>query len=63
MSDTDWKKSSRSAQASNCVETAKRGGFPAIRDSKDPAGPWLRLSDEVFGRFVQGVKLGEYTGR
>ncbi|MGW0894459.1 DUF397 domain-containing protein [Saccharopolyspora sp. NPDC002578] len=62
MSDTEWKKSSRSAQASNCVETAERGGFSVIRDSKDPAGPWLRLTDGAFGRFIQGIKLGEYAG-
>lgn len=62
MSDTYWKKSSRSAQGSNCVETAKRSGVPVIRDSKDPAGPWLRLTDGVFGRFIQGIKLDEYAG-
>ncbi|MEU6129387.1 DUF397 domain-containing protein [Saccharopolyspora sp. NPDC047091] len=56
MSDAGWKKSSRSAQGSNCVETARRGGFPAIRDSKDPAGAHLRLSDTAFGRFIHDVK-------
>lgn len=56
VSDAGWKKSSRSAQGSNCVETARRGGFPAVRDSKDPAGAHLRLSDAVFGGFIERVK-------
>jgi hypothetical protein len=35
---TAWRKSSRSADQTNCVELANTG---AVRDSKNPAGPVL----------------------
>ena len=36
-----WRKSSRSAQEANCVEISHT--LEALRDSKNPAGPMLRV--------------------
>jgi hypothetical protein len=36
-----WRKSSRSAQETDCIELAYAG---AVRDSKNPDGPRLELS-------------------
>lgn len=35
-----WRKSSRSQNTTNCVEVSNLG---AVRDSKNPAGPALRV--------------------
>ncbi len=35
-----WRKSSRSGEAGSCVELAYEG---AVRDSKNPGGPMLRI--------------------
>jgi hypothetical protein len=36
-----WRKSSRSSEATNCVEVAFAAGGFAVRDSKHPDGPIL----------------------
>lgn len=40
-----WRKSTRSGSQSNCVEVAAYG---AVRDSKNPDGPVLRVDLSVF---------------
>lgn len=47
-----WKKSSRSAQEAECIELANTG---AVRDSKNPAGPVLRLP---LSGLLAAVKAG-----
>ncbi|SDS41300.1 DUF397 domain-containing protein [Actinoplanes derwentensis] len=57
-----WKKSSRSGgSGGNCVEVASApdGGW-AIRDSKDPDGPFLLFTLAEWTAFVSGVKDGEF---
>ncbi|KAA6220889.1 DUF397 domain-containing protein [Streptomyces albofaciens JCM 4342] len=53
-----WRKSSHSNGGDgNCVEVAD--GFPEVvpvRDSKDPDGPVLIFTHEVWGAFVGGLK-------
>ena len=55
-----WRKSSRSAAAGHCVEVAMSPLEVRVRDSKDPEGPELRFGDDVWRRFVAGVRAGEF---
>lgn len=51
----NWRKSSYSSdQGGNCVEVAemRRAATIAVRDSKTPAGPILRIKPAVFSRFL-----------
>lgn len=58
-----WKKSSRSAQASNCVETAALSGAALIRDSKlGEESAVLELRPTAFARFIGAVKSGRFGG-
>lgn len=50
---TTWRKSSRSATQVACVEVAFTGNAVAVRDSKDPDGPTLAVSQHAFNRFVR----------
>ncbi|GAA2599494.1 DUF397 domain-containing protein [Actinomadura fulvescens] len=48
-----WRKSSHSGSGDQCVEIAAlSGGRRAVRDSKDPDGPAMVLSDTEWTRFV-----------
>jgi hypothetical protein len=50
MSEKIWRKSTRSADQSACVELAFSG---EVRDSKNPAGPTLRVN---LGSLLTHVK-------
>ncbi|MFD7843405.1 DUF397 domain-containing protein [Nocardia sp. NPDC059764] len=54
LRDAEWFKSSRSADASECVEVAfaDRSRIVGVRDSKDPGGPVLVFSGEQWDRFL-----------
>jgi hypothetical protein len=52
MEHATWRKSTRSASQSNCVEVAAQG---AVRDSKNPAGPVLSVDVTAL---VTAVKAG-----
>jgi hypothetical protein len=56
-----WHKSTFSnGNGGNCVEAARNlPGIVAVRDSKNPDGPALVISDQAWSRFVQGIKRGE----
>ena len=54
-----WRKSSYSAQETDCVEVAPMRGATAVRDSKDPGGGELRISRAAWHAFVRaGSGLG-----
>jgi hypothetical protein len=59
-----WFKSSYSGAEQACVEVADiRGavyGAIAVRDSKNPKGPALLITPEVFARFVQVATQDRY---
>ena len=76
MTQTRWRKSSRSGEEDNCVELAwrksSRSGVEsncvelahppgAIRDSKNPAGPVLLVRD--LPAFLREIKRGRFDPR
>jgi hypothetical protein len=59
-----WFKSSRSGgSGGNCVEVAFVGDTIAVRDSKDPGGPALVLTEAEWEAFIAGVKTSEFDRR
>lgn len=58
LSTARWRKSSYSnANGGSCIEVAD--GFPGlvpVRDSKNPHGPALLISDAAWTTFVDSVK-------
>ncbi|WP_245966657.1 DUF397 domain-containing protein [Sphaerisporangium album] len=62
VNNVTWVKSSYSADhGGNCVELAVLSGSGmAVRDSKRPHGPVLRLSAAEWDVFRQGVKTGAF---
>jgi hypothetical protein len=56
---TSWVKASASGQNGNCIEVGQ-GLAPAVpvRDSKNPEGPALVVSDAAFTAFLGAVKAG-----
>ena len=57
-----WRKSSRSATESACVETAALNGTVAVRDSKNPHGPHLAFTPTAWATFLTNVKTGVHDG-
>ncbi|MFC9972865.1 DUF397 domain-containing protein [Spirillospora sp. NPDC127200] len=58
-----WRKSSRSAQGANCVETAVLRQAHLVRDSKAPDGLFLSLTRAAWADFIGRVKGGEHDLR
>jgi hypothetical protein len=50
-----WRKSRRSTGTANCVEVA--GTLDEVRDSKNPAGPTLRVD---VAELVAAVRAGRF---
>lgn len=50
-----WRKSSRSVQG-NCVEVAATNLAVLVRDSKDPDGPRLRVSEMGWRAFLDNLR-------
>ncbi|WP_207393931.1 DUF397 domain-containing protein [Actinomadura formosensis] len=52
-----WRKSSHSSsQGDECVELANLGTVVAVRDSKDPDGPKLRMGRDEFTDLIATLK-------
>lgn len=59
LATADWRKSSFSGAAQNCVEVAgDLPGIVAVRDSKNPHGPALVISRARWEAFTDSVKAG-----
>ena len=59
----EWFKSTRCSDAA-CVEVATIGAnLVALRDSKRPEQPFLRLDRVQWSAFIEGVKAGDFGGR
>jgi hypothetical protein len=58
LSRAEWHKSSYSSQSGNCVEVAHNlPGLVAVRDSKQPDGTKLVVSQETWRVFVDNVRV------
>jgi uncharacterized protein DUF397 len=57
---SNWRKSSRSANQSQCIYVASDGNKIAIRESDDQTGAITVTDREKFRAFVEGVKAGEF---
>ena len=61
LSGVNWRRSSHSTAANNCVETARlMSGLLAVRDSKDEQGPALLFGPEAWSRFVRALCDGAF---
>lgn len=59
LASAQWRKSSFSGAAQNCVEVARNlPGIVAVRDSKNPDGPALVISRAQWAAFADSVKAG-----
>ncbi|MGH3873091.1 MAG: DUF397 domain-containing protein [Pseudonocardiaceae bacterium] len=61
MHEHRWQRSSYSSdQGGNCLELCDLGdNGRAVRDSKDPTGPALRLSAAQWAAFTRGISQDE----
>ena len=56
LSRAEWRRSSFSSQSGNCVEVARNlPGLVAVRDSKEPNGAKLVVSQETWRVFIRSV--------
>lgn len=57
---TRWRKSSHSSsdQQGGCVEVAPLRAHVAIRDSKDPSGPCLRIRPAAWQTLLSAIRRG-----
>ena len=57
LSRAEWRKSSYSSQSGNCVEVARNlPGLVAVRDSKEPDGAKLVVSQASWRVFLKVVR-------
>ncbi|MCX2729824.1 DUF397 domain-containing protein [Saccharopolyspora sp. NFXS83] len=57
-----WRKSSRSAQQTSCVEVGRVADGAAVRDTKDRAAGYFTATTGQWSAFVGAVKSGRFDG-
>ncbi len=60
MDNLQWRKSTFSDNAGNCVEVARSGDWTFVRDTKDRAGGTQAYTSGEWLAFLAGVKAGEF---
>jgi hypothetical protein len=61
LSRAAWRKSSYSADQTNCVEVAAARNMIAVRDSKNPDGPILAFTSAAWATFLATITRGYKT--
>lgn len=57
-----WRKSSRSGGGGECVEVAGLAdGARAVRDSKNPTGPALRVTPAEWAAFTASLRADQFA--
>ncbi|AOS62051.1 DUF397 domain-containing protein [Actinoalloteichus hymeniacidonis] len=56
-----WKKATRSAEATNCVEVGRASNQFGIRDTKNRDGGTLVIDRPTFNRFIAATKASQLT--
>ncbi|GII80901.1 hypothetical protein Sru01_58830 [Sphaerisporangium rufum] len=63
LTNVEWIKSSYSGNnGGDCVEIGSLAGGVGVRDSKRPHGPTLRIADDEWRAFRDGLKRGGLDG-
>ncbi|MGW0892192.1 DUF397 domain-containing protein [Saccharopolyspora sp. NPDC002578] len=57
-----WRKSSRSAQQTDCVEVGRVADGAAVRDTKDRTAGHFTASAGQWSAFVGALKSGRFDG-
>lgn len=57
-SSATWRKSTRSSANGECVEVGTVARSVAVRDSKNPDGPKLLITQHDWTSFLRDIKLG-----
>ncbi len=57
---TDWRKSSRSANTSTCVEVGRTTDGAAVRDTKNRSAGYFTASRAQWSTFVAALKDGTF---
>ena len=57
--DQEWRTSSRSEET-NCVQVRRANGRVEIRNSRDPAGGTVRLTEAAWAEFLRAVADGAF---
>lgn len=57
----NWRKSSFCSASSTCVEVTQSASGTAMRDAKDPTGPFLSFEATSWAQFLAGVRAGEFN--
>lgn len=58
---TGWRKSSWSAQRTDCVEVGRTGNAgAAVRDTKDPNAGFFTVSPQAWGNFLSAIKADHF---
>jgi hypothetical protein len=55
FSHDSWRKSSRSTEATACVEVATARGLIGVRDSKNPNGPVMVVAQAEWTSFITAL--------
>ncbi|MDA3649636.1 DUF397 domain-containing protein [Saccharopolyspora indica] len=59
---TNWRKSSRSVNGSNCVEVGRVEGGAAVRDTKDRAAGYFTTTSGQWASFIAALKNDRFDG-